>query len=183
MRKVGKKPGDLPRRNATGGLSKELLLGKVKDQKFHLPHFCCFVRPDCLRNRPRNPTFDPELLKNFIMKTIVRVIQTGDQKIRFETDLDAKKNPTIIPDLIERFTFAMLTSLWGGNELTVLAIIRALAISDLAVSVNRKEMVRFLDETSRIAAHALNEAKKDFVRSGGKIIDFAPGVMPSGVKS
>ena len=117
------------------------------------------------------------------MKTLLRVIQTGDHKIRFETDLDVKKNPAIIYDLIERFSFAMITTLWGGNEQTVLAIIRALSIADLAVSVNRKDMVRFLDETSRIAARALDEAKKDFVRSGGKIIDFAPGVMPSGVKS
>lgn len=27
------------------------------------------------------------------MKTILKVIRTGDQKIRFETDLDLKKNP------------------------------------------------------------------------------------------
>ena len=117
------------------------------------------------------------------MKTLLRVTQTGDQKIRFETDLDAKKNPSLILDLIEKFTFAMLTTLWGGNELTVLAIIRALAIADLSVSVNRKDMVRFLDETSKMTARALAEAKKDFVRSGGQIIDFAPGIKPSGVKS
>ena len=122
-------------------------------------------------------------MKNFGMKTILRVIQTGDQKIRFETDLDVKKNPTLVPDLIERSSLAMVTTLWGGNELTVLAVIRALAIADLAVSVNRKDMVRFLDETSRMTARALEEAKKEFIRSGGKVIEFAPGTKPSGCKS
>lgn len=122
-------------------------------------------------------------MKNFDMKTILRVIQTGDQKIRFETDLDVKRNPDLIPDLIERSTIAMFTTLWGGNEQTVLAVIRALAIADLSVSVNRKEMVRFLDEMSRMTARTLKEAKKEFIRSGGKIIEFAPGVMPSGCKS
>ena len=117
------------------------------------------------------------------MKTLLRVIQTGDQKIRFETDLDVQKNPDLIPKLIEQFTLSMLTSLWGGNELTVLAVIRTLAIADLAVSVNRKDMVRFLDENSRLAARALEEAKKDFERSGGSIVTFAPGVKPSGKMS
>ena len=39
----------------------------------------------------------------------------------------------------------MSSSLWGGNELNVLAMIRALAVADLGVSVNRGEMVRYLD--------------------------------------
>jgi hypothetical protein len=122
-------------------------------------------------------------MKNFVMKTILNVVRTDDQKIRFETDLDVKKNPDIVLELIEQFSLTMITTLWGGNEQTVLAIIRALAIADLSVSVNRKDMVRFLDETSRMAACALQEAKKDFVRYGGKFVEFAPGVKPGGFKS
>ena len=122
-------------------------------------------------------------MKNFVMKTILNVVRTDDQKIRFETDLDVKKNPYIVLELIEQFSLTMITTLWGGNEQTVLAVIRALAIADLSVSVNRKDMVRFLDETSRMAACALQEAKKDFVRSGGKFVEFAPGVKPGGFKS
>ncbi len=80
------------------------------------------------------------------MKTILRVIRTGDQKIRFETDLDVKKNPE-------------------------------------AISVNRKEMIRHLDEASRMTARVIAEAKEAFKRSGGTVIDFPPGVGPTDVKS
>jgi hypothetical protein len=117
------------------------------------------------------------------MKTILRVIRTGDQKIRFETDLDVKKNPEAIPDLVNQFTLSMMTTLWGGNELSVLAVIRAMAIADLAVSVNRKEMIRHLDEASRMTARVIAEAKEAFKRSGGTVIDFPPGVGLSDVKS
>lgn len=55
----------------------------------------------------------------------------------------------------------MVTRLWGGNETAVLAMIRALAIADLAVSVNRKQMER----------------------NGEKVIRFAPGVTPSSFKN
>lgn len=117
------------------------------------------------------------------MKTLLRITRTGDEKIRFETDLDVKKDPELFLDLIQQFTCAMTTTLWGGNEMTVLGIIRALAVSDLAVSVNRKEMVRFLDETSRMTARALEETKREFERAGGKIISFGPGISPNGHKS
>ena len=80
------------------------------------------------------------------MKTILRVIRTGDQKIRFETDLDVKKNPE-------------------------------------AISVNRKEMIRHLDEASRMTARVIAEAKEAFKRSDGTVIDFPPGVGPTDVKS
>ena len=156
---------------------------KVNALFFHLPRFqqenAVLFLPVCLLRI----IFDLELMKNFVMKTILNVVRTDDQKIRFETDLDVKKNPYIVLELIEQFSLTMITTLWGGNEQTVLAVIRALAIADLSVSVNRKDMVRFLDETSRMAACALQEAKKDFVRSGGKFVEFAPGVKPGGFKS
>ena len=117
------------------------------------------------------------------MKTLLRVIQTGDQKIRFETDLDVQKNPDLIPKLIEQFTLSMLTSLWGGNELSVLAIIRTLAIADLAVSVNRKQMLRFLDEESAMLAKTFEDSLKEMERNGGKVMRFVPGVTPSSFKN
>ena len=82
------------------------------------------------------------------MKKILEVLQYGDIDIRFNTDLDPIKHPNVIPDVITRTSFAMTTRLWGGNERAVLAMIRALAVADLAVCVNRKEMVRHLDEDS-----------------------------------
>ena len=117
------------------------------------------------------------------MKTILRVIRTGDQKIRFETDLDVKKNPEVIPNLVNQITLSMLTTLWGGNEQAILAIIRALAIADLSVSVNRKDMIRYLDNASKLMAKTMDEAKKEFEKRGGKMITFGPGVMPGSTKS
>ena len=88
------------------------------------------------------------------MKKILEVLQYGDIDIRFNTDLDPLKHPNVIPDVITRTSFAMTTRLWGGNEMAVLAMIRALAVADLAVCVNRKEMVRHLDEDSEALARS-----------------------------
>ena len=55
----------------------------------------------------------------------------------------------------------MATRLWGGNETSVIAIIRALAIADLTLCVNRKEMIEMLDDLSRMGASALNEIQKE----------------------
>lgn len=117
------------------------------------------------------------------MKKILEVLQYGDLDIRFNTDINVQKNPNIIPETISTAAFNMVTKLWGGNELSVLAMIRALAIADLAVSVNRKEMVRYLDEASGDMARALSEARKEFEKEGGKIFAFPPEITPSAVKS
>lgn len=55
----------------------------------------------------------------------------------------------------------MATRLWGGNETSVIAIIRALAIADLTLCVNRKEVIEMLDDLSRMGASALNEIQKE----------------------
>ena len=73
---------------------------------------------------------------------------------------------------------AMMTTLWGGNEQAVLAMIRALAIADLGVSVNRREMVGFLDDASGMLEASIHDARRAFEQSGGKITVFGPGVAP-----
>lgn len=117
------------------------------------------------------------------MKKILEVLQYGDMDIRFNTDLDPAKDMNVIPDVISRVAFAMTTTLWGGNEQAILAIIRALAIADLSVSVNRKDMIRYLDNASKLMAKTMDEAKKEFEKRGGKMITFGPGVMPGSTKS
>ena len=62
-------------------------------------------------------------------------------------------------------------------------MIRALAIADLAVSVNRKQMIQFLDEESAMMAKSLEESLKEMERNGEKVIRFAPGVKPSSIKN
>ena len=82
------------------------------------------------------------------MKTILEVVRYGENDIRFHTDIDPLKDPDTIHQTVTELAMAMMTTLWGGNEQAVLAMIRALAIADLGVSVNRRQMVGFLDDAS-----------------------------------
>lgn len=117
------------------------------------------------------------------MRKILEVLQYGDFDIRFNTDINARRNPDIVPDIISRSAIAMTTKLWGGNEMDVLAMIRALSVADLAVSVNREEMIRYLDESSEMLARSFVEAREMFEKQGGKVTVFPPHVKPSGTKS
>ena len=117
------------------------------------------------------------------MKKILEILQYGDNDIRFKTDLEIEKNPEMVLELTSRFAWAMITSLWGGNERSVIAIIRALEIADMAVSVNRKEMVRQLDESSEMLAKSMQEARQMMEREGVRFTLFAPGVQPPKMRS
>ena len=112
------------------------------------------------------------------MKKILEVLRNGENDIRFHTDLDPRKDPDIINQTVVEVAMAMMTTLWGGNEQAVLAMIRALSIADLGVSVNRRQMVSFLDDASESLAASLHEARKAFEKSGGKCAVFGPGVAP-----
>jgi len=117
------------------------------------------------------------------MKKILEILQYGETDIRFHTDLKPSKRPDSIPELISGISFTMMTSLWGGNEQDIIAIIRALAIADLAVSVNRKEMIKMMDQDSKLFADLLQEARRNFADNGGKTIEFAPGIQPPKTRS
>ena len=110
------------------------------------------------------------------MKKILEVIRYGENDIRFNTDIDPMSSPDIIQKTVTEIAMAMVTSLWGGNEQAVLAMIRALAVADLGVSVNRKEMVGFLDEASRLLEASFADARKQVEMAGGKVLVFGPGV-------
>ena len=117
------------------------------------------------------------------MKKILEVLQYGDHDIRFNTDFDVQKNPQVIMDLIPKIAMAMTTTLWGGNETSVLAIIRSLTVADMGVSVNRKEMIEMLDHSSAQLAEAMWAARDEMIRNGVEIHTFGPGVSPSGHRS
>ena len=117
------------------------------------------------------------------MKKILEVLQYGDLDIRFNTDIDPVKTPDVITDIIIRASFTMMTKLCGGNEQAVLAMIRALAIADLGVSVNREQMIRHYDQESAALAESFLQAKKEFERSGGKMMMFGPNAKPVSFKN
>ena len=112
------------------------------------------------------------------MKKILEVLRYGENDIRFRTDIDPLKNPEVIHETVTELALAMMTTLWGGNEQAVLAMIRSLAIADLGVSVNRSQMIGFLDEASASLELSLHEARKAYEKSGGRIEFFGPGVAP-----
>ena len=116
------------------------------------------------------------------MKKILEVLQYGDHDIRFNTDMKFKSDQDVI-NLIGSVSLAMMTTLWGGNELMVLGAIRSLAVADLAVSVNRKEMVQKLDQQSEMIAKILMDTKREMEKRGAKFISFGPGIHPPKAKS
>lgn len=118
-----------------------------------------------------------------IMKKLLEVLQYEDMDIRFNTDVNVKKDFRLIAELPCLAGFTMMTKLWGGNETAVLAMIRTLSIADLAVSVNRKEMIMQLDQASAETAANLLRAKEEFEKQGGKVTIFGPGVKPSDTNS
>lgn len=117
------------------------------------------------------------------MKKLLEVCQYGDFDIRFSTDIRPEQLNKILPELSAKINFSMTTSLWGGIEQVVLAIIRCLAIADLAACVNRKQMLKMLDKASEDMARIMVEARKEFEAKGGKIATFGPEIMPSKTKS
>lgn len=112
------------------------------------------------------------------MKKILEVLQYGDHDIRFNTDYDVMKNPKALEDLVPNIAMAMTTTLWGGNEMSVLAMIRSLCIADIGVSVNRKEMLEMLDHATEHLAQAMHDAREAAIREGVRIQTFGPGVPP-----
>ncbi len=112
------------------------------------------------------------------MKKILEVLSYGENDLRFNTDLDPAHLNQVIPSLTSTALLTMITKLWGGKEVAVLAAIRALALADLAASVNREEMIKMLDDQSRNLVESLQEARREFERNGGKVITFGPGVNP-----
>ena len=114
------------------------------------------------------------------MKKILEVLQYGESDIRFNTDFDVKKNPNSVVALMSRIAMAMGTTLWGGNEQSVLAVLRSMMIADLALSVNRKELIKMLDDNSAMLARSLEQARQEIIRKGGKIQVFGPESTPSG---
>lgn len=123
------------------------------------------------------------LAEKNVMKKILEVLQYGEMDIRFNTDIDVNKNPEAVLDIVSNVAFSMATKLWGGNEISVLAMIRALSIADLALSVNRKEMIKELDRSSETMARTMKMAAEEFRRNGGKLMTFGPGIMPDKTRS
>lgn len=116
------------------------------------------------------------------MKRILEVLQDGDGQLKFNTDINVWKDPMVSMDIIQSAMLSMSTTLWGGNEQSVLAMIRSLAIADLALSTNRDEMIEHLKDASRSLADAFNSVLQE-ERLRGSVTIFPPNVRARPEKS
>ena len=118
--------------------------------------------------------FAGETVRFVRMKKIIEVIRYGENDIRFHTDIDPLQDPDTIHQTVTELAMAMMTTLWGGNEQAVLAMIRALAIADLGVSVNRRQMIGFLDDASGMLEASISDAAKPSSSPAAKSWSSAP---------
>ena len=109
------------------------------------------------------------------MKKILEVLQCGNGELRFDTDVDVIKDPESIIDITGMAIYTMATKLWGGNEQSVIAMIRALFIADMALSPNRQVMCKMLVEESGV----LYEIFQKSISLCGKVRTFPPGFTPN----
>ena len=116
------------------------------------------------------------------MKTLLEITQKENGRILFNTDLDLTKNPSLLLQLSFDLAFAMMTDLWGGNEPSVIGIIRSLAIADLSLCSNRKDIVGFLDQASKDLGDGVHKAIEEMEQKG-LLKSFPPNVKPSNTAS
>ena len=107
------------------------------------------------------------------MQKILEVLRYGEDDIRFDTDINPEDNPEIIHDLIVEIALAFVTKLWGGKEQAVLAMIRALIVADLGVSVNREQMIKLINAESAYLEQVMKKVRDEVVANGGTV--FTPG--------
>lgn len=110
------------------------------------------------------------------MKKILEVTLDEKKGLVFGTDVDVTKDPSCIIDITIMAMMAMSTTLWGGNEASVLAVIRSLCSADIALAVNRKEMIKMLDEQTKYLAASMQDTLTHFKKNGAEIHLFAPNV-------
>lgn len=110
------------------------------------------------------------------------MLQCGDGELKFNTDLDVQKDPMAIMDLTVNAMFNMATRLWGGNEKTVIAVIRALFVADMAISVDRKIVLKGLGKESEKMGEQFMKTMKT-LQDQGKAMSFPPGVRPPSSKN
>ena len=115
--------------------------------------------------------------KLMIMKKILEVLQNAEGELKFNTDLDMQKDPLAIMDLTVNAMFSMATKLWGGNEQTVIAVIRSLFVADMAISTDRKTVLKGLGyEAEKMGDEFIKMMKT--LQDQGKAMSFPPGVQP-----
>lgn len=108
------------------------------------------------------------------MRKILEVLECSNGELKFNTDVDVVKDPESVIDITGRAIFTMATKLWGGNEHSVMAMIRALFMADMALSPDRDMVCKGLTRESEI----MYEIFQKSISQCGKVQTFPPGVTP-----
>ena len=111
------------------------------------------------------------------MKKILEVLQYGEGELRFNTDLDLQKDPMAIMALTFNAMLSMATNSWGGNEQTIIAVIRSLFVADMAISTDRKTMLKGLGKEAEQMGDEFMKMMKT-LQDQGKAMTFPAGVQP-----
>lgn len=108
------------------------------------------------------------------MKKILEVLQCRNGELKFNTDVDVIKNPESVIDITGMAIYTMATKLWGGNEHSVVAMIRALFLADMALSPDRDVICKGLIKESGF----MYEIFQKSISQCGKVQTFPPGFTP-----
>lgn len=114
------------------------------------------------------------------MRKILEVLQSSTGELTFDTDIDVEMDPTAVMDIMSSAIFCMATKLWGGNEGSVIAMIRALFVADMAISSDRDIVMKGLMQEAAQMGKLFNDMMKALEEKGAAQ-RFGPGVTRDGV--
>jgi hypothetical protein len=109
------------------------------------------------------------------MKKILEVLENKNGELKFNTDVDVVKDPDYVIDIIGRAIFTMSTKLWGGNEDSVIAMIRAMFVADMALSPDRDKICKGMAKESKV----MYEIFRKSISQCGEVHTFPPGFGPN----
>ena len=113
------------------------------------------------------------------MRKILEVLQSSTGELTFDTDIDVEMDPTAVMDVMSSAIFCMATKLWGGNEGSVTAMIRALFVADMAISSDRDIVMKGLMKEAAQMGKLFNDMMKALEEKGAAQ-RFGPGVARDG---
>ena len=109
------------------------------------------------------------------MRKILEVLQSSTGELTFNTDVDVEKDATVVMDIMSSAMFCMATKLWGGNEQSVIAVIRALFIADMAISADGEFIMKGIMKEAAHMGKLFNDMMAA-MEARGVAQSFAPGV-------
>ena len=100
------------------------------------------------------------------MKRILEVLQCSDGELKFNSEIDVDSDPTVVMDIMSSAMFCMATKLLGEKENSVVAMIRALFVADMAISLDRDIILKGLSKEAAHMGKLFNDMMDKFQAEG-----------------